>query len=357
MARDLARAVVAVRETGRLPRDTPPLPEPDVLHAHLPLAWAAELAVSAVAAGREDGRRLLDAAWPGVRSAVAELEQRAGGALRRAARDALARLAMPPSGRLELRLLGPVELARDGALVDAPDWRRERVRSLLAYLVLHGTASRSEIADALWPRLDAEAQSRNLRVTLTYLLRVLEPDRGQRDASFFVRQHGGNLSLHTGSWLTVDLWEFDAHSERAREADRRGAPAEALDHALQAVELWRGEPTELLSEPSAVSVVEPRRLQFAQLAVRAGELLLARGNVDDAHTLAERALAVDPWLEAAHRLVVAIHRATGDHMAARRALARYRDAIHELGMGPDEATLMVERLLDSVPPGTSLVPT
>ena len=141
--------------------------------------------------------------------------------------------------------------------------------------------------------------------------------------------------------------------ELAGDADRRGSPSAALDHALGAVDLWRGEPTELVSEPWAVPLVEQRRLRFAAVATRAGELLLAHGDADRARALAERALAIDPWLEAAHRLVVAAHRATGDDLAARRALGRYREAIDDLGLGPDEATLIVERLLDSAPPGSS----
>jgi DNA-binding SARP family transcriptional activator len=353
VARDLARALAAVRDDRRLPPDTPRLPDTTVVRAHLPLRWAAELGVAAVAAGRDDGWHLLDGMWPAGRPEVVDLARRATGPLRAAARAAVARLAVPPTGQLELRLLGPVELRRDGEPVQAPDWRRERVRSLLAYLALTGTVSRGQLADELWPALDPEAQSRNLRVTLTYLLRVLEPDRVQRDPSFFLRQEGGNLSLHPGESLAVDVWEFDARCERAREAERRGSPAAALDHALGAVELWRGEPTELVSGPWAVPLIEGRRLRFAAVATRAGELLLAHGDVERARALADRALAVDPWLESAHRLVVAAHRTTGDDLAARRALGRYREAIRDLGLGPDEATLMIERLLDSSAPGSS----
>ena len=353
VARDLARALVAVRDHHRIPPDTPPLPDAAIVRAHLPLRWAAELGVAAVADGRDDGWQLLDGIWPAGRPAVAALAGHAIRALRTAARTAISRLAVPPTGQLKLGLLGPVELRRDGEPVQAVDWRRERVRSLLAYLALTGAVSRGQLADDLWPALDPEAQSRNLRVTLTYLLRVLEPDRMQRDASFYVRQEGGNLSLHPGESLAVDVWEFDALCERAREADWSGSPAAALDHALGAVDLWRGEPTELVSEPWAVPLVEQRRLRFAAVATRAGELLLAHGEAERAHALADRALAIDPWMESAHRLVVAAHRATGDDLAARRALGRYREAIHDLGFGPDEATLMVERLLDGAAPGSS----
>lgn len=92
---------------------------------------------------------------------------------------------------------------------------------------------------------------------------------------------------------------------------------------------------------------EPAAL--AATAVRAGELLLGQGDLDQVHELADKALAIDPWLEAGHRLVVAAHRAQGDNLAARRALQRYRNAAHDLGVDTSEATMMVERLLDSLP--------
>ena len=346
--RELARAFVAVREGRRLPASTPPLDDVAMIQAHLPPPWVAELAIAAIAVGHEDGWHLLDSTWSTTRPVVADLARHRSGPLRRAARDAIGRLAAPPHTRLELRLLGPVELRQGGTPVQAQEWRRQRVRSLLAYLALNRTVSRGRLSSDLWPDLDLAAQSRNLRVTLTYLLRVLEPDRTARDASFFVRQDGNNVSLHPGRWLTVDLWDFDDECAKATEADAQGAPSAALDHALRAIELWRDDPIELASETWAVAAVEQRRLRFAATATRAGELLLAHGDTGHVLAIAERALTVDPWLEAAHRLVVATHFANRDESAARRALRRYREANDELGLDPGESTLMVERLLDSL---------
>ena len=346
---DLARALVAVRQGGGLPPSTPPLDRVTIVQAHLPPPWVAELGLAAIAAGRTDGWALLDGTWTVTRGTVLSRAEHDDQAQRKAARDALARLPSPPCRHLQLSLLGPVELLAGDGPVDAADWRRGRVRMLLAYLALNGPVSRSQLAFDLWPDLDLDGQSRNLRVTLTYLLRVLEPDRTARDASFFLRQHGNNISLHAGEWLGVDVWEFDDHCARARDADREGLPSSVLRHALRAVELWRDEPVELASEPWALASVEQRGLRLAATAVRAGELLLAQGDLDRVQDLADRALAVDPWLEAAHRLVVATHRARGDNLAARRALQRYRDAVHDLGVDTSEATMMVERLLDSLP--------
>jgi DNA-binding SARP family transcriptional activator len=265
--------------------------------------------------------------------------------LARPARAALARLPVPPTGRLHLALLGPVELHRDGVPVDVPAWRRHRVRSLLAHLALHRPVDRERLGDDLWPELDAEAQSRNLRVTLSHLLRVLEPDRGERDASFLVRPHGGNgLLLQGGEWLDVDVWRFDALWAQASDADRAGVPSRALDAMRRAVDLWRGDPAELAQQDWARADVEERRLRLVQMAARAGELLLARDDPDEARRMGQAALGGDPWYERAHHVVVAAHLAAGQHRAARDALGRYRDALAELGLSPTESARKLEPL-------------
>ena len=77
--------------------------------------------------------------------------------------------------------------------------------------------------------------------------------------------------------------------------------------------------------------------------MRAGELQLAAGDVDRALLLATRAVQTESWSEAAHRLVIAAHLARGDRASARRALDRCHRALDELGVTPDELTVMLER--------------
>jgi LuxR family maltose regulon positive regulatory protein len=163
-ARDLARALVQVRGgrgegrgRGRLTPGAPDLPEPGLVRAVLPVPWATELALAHVEAGRPGGWALLEALWPGAQGEVRRRAEDTSAPQCRPARAVLARLPVPPAGRLELKLLGAVELRRDGALVDAPEWRRERVRSLLAHLVLHRPVGRERLSADLWPALDPEA--------------------------------------------------------------------------------------------------------------------------------------------------------------------------------------------------------
>jgi LuxR family transcriptional regulator, maltose regulon positive regulatory protein len=340
LARELARAVVAIR-AGQPASFTEPMTAA-IARAHLPLPWLTELALALIGDGCSEGWAMVETVWPAARPVVRDCA-RCPGPLVQPARMVLARMPVPPPGRFDLRLLGPVELRRDGVPVDSPEWRRERVRSLLAYLVLHRPAVREYTADELWPALDAEAQSRNLRVTLNYLLRVLEPDRAEREASFLIAPHGGALLLHRGEWFTADVWEFDELWARATEADSQAMPSVALGLMRAAVDLWRGPPNDLLDD-WALPEVELRTGRMVALAVRASELLLAHDEHDDAIALAATALRADPWCDRAHVAAIVAHRAAGDALSARRAAARYRDVLDELGVDASARALILRRL-------------
>ena len=85
--------------------------------------------------------------------------------------------------------------------------------------------------------------------------------------------------------------------------------------------------------------------RFVGVAVRAAELHLASGRTLPARQLARRALAVDGWSEAAHRVLVAAALADGDHCSAARALADCDGRLAELGVEPSAETEMLRRRL------------
>jgi hypothetical protein len=344
VARDLARALVALRSTGKLPRPSPALPAPGTVRAHLLLPWAAELALGYVAARRPEGWAVLDALWPGAQRETRRLATDGRGRVAATARVVLARLPVAPTGRLGLRLLGPIELRREGLLVDAPGWGRERVRSLLAHLVVMGPVSRQRLLDDLWPSLDADAQSANLRVTLAHLRRTLEPERAERDASFLVRSHGTNLVVHRGEWFGADLWQFDELRRQVDTGDHDGVPSVDLDVMRRAVTLWRGHPSEWATEHWALAPVEDRRRSLVRIAVRAGELLLTSDEPDEARRMSAIALGADPWSDRAHHVAVAASVAVDDTRGALDAIERYRGTLSELGHRPAERIRRLRQL-------------
>ncbi len=335
-ARDLARAIVALRAGEPGPLRAAARVEPEVVRAFLPLPWATELALAQVPADDRRGWSLLESLWPQGQAHVRRWADEPGSQYERPARTALARLPVPPTGRLDLLVLGSVELRRDGRPVTAPEWRRRRVRDLLSHLVLRRPDSREQLAADLWPELDAEGQARNLRVTLTHLLRAIEPERRGRDASFLVQTHGDALIVHRGEWFDTDVWRFDDLAQAAVEADRRGEPSAALGPMVEAVALWRGEPLDLAVADWALPDVEARRTRLAALATRAGELLLAHGDADRAREMGDIALGVDAWSDRAHHLVIRAHATVGHRRAAQAAVAGYGLALREIGLRDDE---------------------
>jgi LuxR family maltose regulon positive regulatory protein len=353
-ARDLSAAVVALREgsVGPRLRDLD-LPDLGVVRAALHHRFAAELAVGLAAAGRPEGRALLDVLGLPGRAAVRAL---ATGSERRAknAKALLAAVPAPPSRPTYLAVLGPLVLRRDSPenedVVD-PDLRRTRLQALVAFLVGHRRTTRAAITAALWPDLDERAAGNNLAVTLSRLLRVLEPWRASGEPSYLVRLDGQAVQLVAGEHLRIDVDEFDGHLAAAARAEADATPSLALDHDLAAVALYRDDL--YLDVPEAEWFVLDRehyRTRFVGAAVRAGQLLVGRGDIEQAQTVVHRALAVDPWSEEAYAVLVGAALARGDRSAAHRMLGRCLDVLVDLGVEPSPATRQLRRRVQGIEP-------
>jgi LuxR family transcriptional regulator, maltose regulon positive regulatory protein len=358
-ARTLARAVAALREAGgcagagagRADRLRTILRDVDLgdgsrVRAGLHLRFAVELALGLEAAGRPEGVALLDALGPRGREAMrAEAAGATDGA--RHAKALLAAVPAPPTDVTDVGVLGPLAVTRNGEPVTDGDLRRERVRALLAFLVGHRTTSRAAIMAALWPDLGEGAAANNLRVTMTYLLRVLEPWRSAREPAYHVRVDGQMVTLVTSDWLNIDVDRFDDHVDAAAKAEADGTPSLALDHNLAAVALYRGEAYEGVADADWIALDRERfRGRFVAAATRAGELLVARGDVNDAERVADRAIEVDPWAEGAYAVLVSVALARGDRAAARRLLGRALAALTELDVEPSEETHRLRRRIE-----------
>ncbi|HYZ97467.1 MAG TPA: BTAD domain-containing putative transcriptional regulator, partial [Acidimicrobiales bacterium] len=359
-ARTLARAVVALRgRRGAARADAPDadqvrgrlrdvdLSDASRVLAGLPHRFAVELAIGLEAAGRPESATLLEALGPRGRDAVrAEAATRTQRA--RPAKSLLSAVPAPPSDLTEIAVLGPLALTRNGEPVIDANLRRERVRALLAFLVGHRTTTRAAIMAALWPDLDDRAAANNLRVTMTYLLSVLEPGRSARESPYLVRVQGQTVTLTTGDWLRIDADRFDDHVAAAARAEADGTPSLALEHNLAAVALYRGEAYEGIADADWIGLErEHFRGRFVAAATRAGELLVAQGEVGEAERVARRAVEVDPWAEAAYSVLVSAALARGDRSAARRTLDRGLAALADLGVEPSEETRRLRRRVRS----------
>lgn len=324
----------------------------------LPLPWSVELAARLTAAGHDGGpelgRWLADTLGSVVHQQFRVAGRSAEPAIAEGATQLLAALPAPPTHRTGLEVIGAMRVTRDGVVVDAPELRRARVRQLLCALVLRPVLAREQVLELLWPDLDPVGAARNLRVTLTHLRRLLEPDRSGGDASFHLRTDGDTIRLVRSAWLSADLWTFDLLADQVRHARSEGDIGRAKDLLGGAVRLWRGDPfPDLLNlADSALSIeIDRIRAHYVRSLLELGELRLVSGQTTEAALVAGRALAVEPFDARGHRLALAA--ALKGRDPARIAAARHDvlAALHQLGAPPDAATELLLR--QTLPPTSS----
>lgn len=230
-------------------------------------------------------------------------------------------------------------------------------RALAAFTFLvvqrQGPVSREELAEALWPGERPATWRASLRSAVTNVRRFLAA--GQLDAS--VEWAFGCYRMHLPEGVTVDLDEAEgtlSSAERALADGDAQAAAKAAD-AARAV----------LARPILPGFDVPwldrlRRRCHEQL-VRALEVaadaMVRLGDPAAAAEAAQEAVALEPFVEGAHRAVMRAHAAAGNRGEALRAYERCRALLaDELGVDPAPATQAVYlELLREEPPATTAV--
>jgi DNA-binding SARP family transcriptional activator len=234
---------------------------------------------------------------------------------------------------LEIRLLGPPEVRRDGTLIEIP---RRRIRALLFYLAASTQPhARLDLATLLWGDLSDPEANRGLRDAIYRLRAALG-----RDDDVVAR--GDRVWLLRDGACEVDLTAFDQALDRTPDL-----PTDAGLAALEsAIHLWRGPFLAGFALPDCPSfedwlASERRRVErrFLDALANLAERYAKRGDGEAALSAAERLVAGDPANEGAHRLIMRLHALAGDRSAALRQYGLCREALdRELGIPPDAET-------------------
>ena len=181
-------------------------------------------------------------------------------------------------------------------------------------------------------------------MTLTYLRQLLEPERPAGEASFHLRADATVITLHSSDYLVVDLWELRRLRRDAELSRDRSDIERAISLLDAATAWWRGEPlTDLAAVLEQEHEIESVRLLQLECLLELGELRLVRGQAASALVSAERALALDPYSERAHRLAIAAAIRTHDEQRASVATERALAMLDELGVEPEPATQILLR--------------
>lgn len=335
MALDAARALLVLRDTGDgAPAAALAWSSLAALRVHVLPRHLLELAVGAAAAGSAEAAAAIGQI-PGHHALLHRLAT-ADAPHAPAALTAVAALPARPSYGVSLHVLGALDLRRDGVPAREQHWTRRRVRELAAMLAIHGRVSRSVAAESLWPNLGADKAQANLRVTLSYLQQVIEPDRRDRAEAFFIRVDGEHLVL--SGEVDVDLHVLERRLTRAGELDRQGSTVLALEEYRTALGVLDGPP--LADLPMEWADGTRARIGSAVFDgwCRVGELELARGEPEQAESCARSAVALDPLSERAVRLLARARSAVGDRSGAVRLLQETSDRLLSEGLVPEADT-------------------
>lgn len=352
---ELAAAVDLVDRGSLGPVRTAAEALPVPVRATRAAAWTVALKAALDAFGRDDDRAAVAALGEQHPSLRIALEEGSGAA------DALAsdRLLPCTAGRLlpaswcepapavvEIELLGGSVIRRDGRPVAHADWERSRVRELCLHLAWHRDRSRRQVASTLWPDLTDAAALRNLRVTLSYLGKVIEPDRPSGVASSLIEDRNDRLRFVDDARLRIDVRRAWTEADAVCAAAALGDEAGAVGAARRLLRVPSGT---MLGGSLDAPWLEAAQAQLSAMLLAAASsgapLLLAAGDPVLAAALAELGLEHDPWAERLHQVVVRSHLARDDLDAARRAMRRCHGALDDLGVEPERATHELSALL------------
>jgi DNA-binding SARP family transcriptional activator len=238
----------------------------------------------------------------------------------------------------ELRTLGRFEVTVGGRPLPAAAWQSRRARDLLRILVVRRgrPVPRGELCELLWPDADPARTGHRLSVLLSIVRGVLDPDRA-RAADHYLVTDAAAIALDV-THVRVDVLDFLAAVAHGRRLLERGATGEARTVLAAAV---RDYPADVFEDEPYDAWAEPLREQARAAHLAALRLLAeAHGTGTAAVDCLLRLLAVDPYDEAAHRALVRTLAAAGQHGEARRAFARYRAAMREIGVRAPDPTVL-----------------
>ena len=230
---------------------------------------------------------------------------------------------------IRIELLGTLRFTFGQSLITSVN--TNRMRSLLAFLVLHSesTQSREQLASLLWPEsTDAQART-NLRQLLHNLRRALPIE-----CSLLVSDN------HTVRWLpdsscTIDVVEFEAAARAARKCD----PAAEREPLEQAARLYQDDLLPDLYDEWLRPKREQLRLQFAQVLSRLAALSEKEGDFPAGIRHAARLLALDQLREGYYQILMRLHMRNHDRSSAIRVYHQcLRNLQRELGVSPSKET-------------------
>lgn len=237
-----------------------------------------------------------------------------------------------PGYGLSIRTLGKFDVWRGKTLTSPREWQREKARQLFQFFISNNGKwiSRDQLADRLWPELDADASTQNLKVALNALTRALEPLREPGQSSFFITRRDALYGVNPAANIALDTADFTIL-----------AGSDTIEDLQTAHDIYQGDYLfENCADSQIASTREQLRETYLQSGNRLAGLLIAASQWDDAMRINHDLLAVDPCNEPAFCNLMRCHAARGNRSAVHSVFQRCTAALREdLDVDPSDETI------------------
>ncbi|MFN8192706.1 MAG: BTAD domain-containing putative transcriptional regulator [Nocardioidaceae bacterium] len=260
-----------------------------------------------------------------------------------------------PVGKdVTVAVLGRFEVTVSGTRVPLQAWKSKQARTLMKILAGRRgrPVSRSLLCELLWPGDDPIKTSHRLSVLLTTVRTVLDPAKSW-PADHYVNSNTNGVWLDLRR-LTLDADELLADADHGATLLADGDTAAARSVLEQVDALYRGEAFDdeesgdwaqegWAQEDWAQALREDTRAAWLRSLRHLATIATREGRSNDATATLTRLLGVDPYDERVHRGLVRNLVRAGRHGEARRAFARWVQAMAEVDVPPPDPSELEPR--------------
>lgn len=243
-----------------------------------------------------------------------------------------------PGYGLSVRTLGKFEVWRGNILANPREWQREKARQLFQFFIGNRGKwfTRDQLTDRLWPDLDLDASTQNLKVALNALNRALEPNRETGQNPFFIIRREALYTLNPAARVHVDTDDFLSLAT----ADQTGDLQDAL-------EIYQGDYLpDATGEDWTIQVRERLRENYLLAAHKLTTFYFETEHYDEAMRICHEILVMDAYNEPAYRILMRCHAARGNPAAIHALYQRCVNLLKEdLEAPPSEETTNLYRQL------------
>jgi len=241
-----------------------------------------------------------------------------------------------PGYSLKVKALGRLKVYRGSQLIAEDEWGRKKSKELFKLLLVNygQLINKDYICRILYPDYNQENAYRNFSVNLTYLNKVLEPQRKNGQKPYFIIREGDYYGLTRMFAYIYDVEIFENLIDRAKQANYKPL---RVKYYQQALELYDDFIIDDLYNEEIIK--ERKRLQqlYLEIVDEIMEYYYQNGDYNKCIQLADRSLKMDKYFELAYLYKIKSYKQLNLRTYAIKTYKKCKDILEEeLNISPSQ---------------------